>query len=86
PDWKCVTEAAPWQPRDSQGELVYDDHMWILGGWFTPTDTQSAGCVEVAGRQELNAHGGGRSLGARRSARDDGFRRQNVADGRTKAP
>ena len=36
PDWKCVTEAAPWQPRDSQGELVYDDHMWILGGWFTP--------------------------------------------------
>lgn len=36
PDWELVTEAAPWQPRDSQGELVYDDHMWIFGGWFTP--------------------------------------------------
>lgn len=22
PEWKRVTEAAPWQPRDSQGELV----------------------------------------------------------------
>ena len=36
PDWVCVTEAAPWQPRDSQGELVYDNHLWIFGGWFTP--------------------------------------------------
>ena len=36
PDWVCVTEAAGWQPRDSQGEFVYRDHMWVLGGWFTP--------------------------------------------------
>ena len=36
PDWVCVTAAAAWQPRDSQGEFVYRDHMWILGGWFTP--------------------------------------------------
>ena len=35
-DWQLVTPAAPWQARDSQGEFVYDGHMWILGGWFTP--------------------------------------------------
>ena len=36
PDWVCVNQAAPWQARDSQGEVVYDGHMWIFGGWFTP--------------------------------------------------
>jgi Kelch motif len=34
PDWIKVTERAGWQPRDSQGELVYKDRLWILGGWF----------------------------------------------------
>jgi len=34
PDWVRVTEDAGWQPRDSQGEFVYDDHLWLLGGWF----------------------------------------------------
>lgn len=34
PDWRLVTGAAGWQPRDSQGELVYRDKLWILGGWF----------------------------------------------------
>ena len=36
PDWVCVTREAGWQPRDSMGEFVYKDHLWILGGWFTP--------------------------------------------------
>ena len=36
PDWVCVTRDAGWQPRDSSGEFVYDGHLWILGGWFTP--------------------------------------------------
>ena len=36
PDWVCVTEKAAWQARDSQGEMVWNGHMWILGGWFTP--------------------------------------------------
>lgn len=35
-DWKQETAAAEWQPRDSQGEFVYDNHLWIMGGWFTP--------------------------------------------------
>tara|TARA_R110002124_G_scaffold66821_9_gene181663 strand:- start:772 stop:1557 length:786 start_codon:yes stop_codon:yes gene_type:complete len=33
-DWVQVTEKAGWQPRDSQGELVYKDQLWIFGGWF----------------------------------------------------
>lgn len=36
PDWVLLNEEAGWQPRDSAGEFVYDGHMWILGGWFTP--------------------------------------------------
>ena len=36
PDWVLVNEKADWQARDSQGEFVFDDHLWILGGWFTP--------------------------------------------------
>ena len=27
-DWVQVTEKAGWQPRDSQGELVYKDQLW----------------------------------------------------------
>ncbi len=34
PDWVRVTEQAAWQPRDSSGELVYKDQLWIMGGWF----------------------------------------------------
>lgn len=34
PDWLLVTGRAPWRPRDSQGEVVYGGHMWIMGGWF----------------------------------------------------
>lgn len=34
PNWVRVTEAASWQPRDSQGELVFKNHLWIFGGWF----------------------------------------------------
>lgn len=33
-DWVRVTEDAGWQPRDSQGELVFRDRLWIFGGWF----------------------------------------------------
>lgn len=33
-DWVKVTDAAGWQPRDSQGEVVFRDRLWIFGGWF----------------------------------------------------
>ncbi len=34
PDWVRVTDRAGWQPRDSSGEVVFQDRLWILGGWF----------------------------------------------------
>ena len=34
PRWEQVTTDAGWQARDSQGELVYKDRLWIFGGWF----------------------------------------------------
>ena len=34
PDWVRVTDRAGWQPRDSSGEVVFGDQLWVLGGWF----------------------------------------------------
>ena len=34
PDWELVTRNAGWQPRDSQGEVVFNNRLWIMGGWF----------------------------------------------------
>lgn len=34
PAWVQQTENANFQPRDSQGEVVFKNKMWILGGWF----------------------------------------------------
>jgi len=34
PSWVKVTDAAGWQSRDSQGEVVFKDHLWLFGGWF----------------------------------------------------
>ncbi|HQT21547.1 MAG: galactose oxidase [Sphingobacteriales bacterium 17-39-43] len=33
-DWVMETPNAAWQARDSQGELVYKNKLWIFGGWF----------------------------------------------------
>ncbi len=33
-NWVKVTDKPGWQPRDSQGELVYKDQLWLFGGWF----------------------------------------------------
>lgn len=34
PAWVRETPHAQWQARDSQGEVVFRDKLWILGGWF----------------------------------------------------
>lgn len=34
PDWVEETAHAAWQARDSQGEVVYRNKLWIFGGWF----------------------------------------------------
>ena len=38
PDWVLETKSSKWQPRDSQGEFVYRDRLWILGGWFNSNE------------------------------------------------
>ncbi|WP_316812709.1 hypothetical protein [Pedobacter heparinus] len=37
-NWMLETPNAAWQARDSQGELVYKNKLWILGGWFNSMD------------------------------------------------
>jgi len=29
----CVTAAAPWAARSGHSSLVYDNKMWVMGGW-----------------------------------------------------
>ena len=31
--WTQVTARAPFAPRDGAGALVFDDAMWLIGGW-----------------------------------------------------
>lgn len=35
PDWVRVTAESAWEARDSQGEVVFRDRLWMFGGWFT---------------------------------------------------
>ena len=32
-EWVCVTEDAAFAGRDGAGALVFQDKMWLLGGW-----------------------------------------------------
>ncbi len=32
--WKLETTNAGWQARDSSGEAVFKNQLWILGGWY----------------------------------------------------
>jgi hypothetical protein len=36
PDWICVSETSPWISRDSAGHMVFQDEMWLIGG-YTPS-------------------------------------------------
>lgn len=33
-NWVLETRDAGWQARDSAAEVVFNDHLWVLGGWF----------------------------------------------------
>jgi len=37
PCWEQLLEHAPWVPRDSAGEIVFKDRLWILGGYIPET-------------------------------------------------
>ncbi|MCA9133164.1 MAG: hypothetical protein KDA45_08415, partial [Planctomycetales bacterium] len=34
--WVNVTQTAAYAPRDGAGALVFQDKMWLLGGWNPP--------------------------------------------------
>ncbi|MDH7602063.1 MAG: putative Ig domain-containing protein [Armatimonadota bacterium] len=34
PDWIKISSGAPWAPRDSAGELVFKNRMWLIGGYL----------------------------------------------------
>lgn len=38
-EWKKVALPAAFAPRDGAGALVYQDQMWLLGGWNPPDKT-----------------------------------------------
>ena len=33
-NWELLTDSPGWESRDSAGEMVFNDHIWIMGGWF----------------------------------------------------
>jgi hypothetical protein len=35
--WRRVASSTPWAPRDSAGELVFRDRLWLLGGYIPAT-------------------------------------------------
>jgi len=37
--WTCVTDEAAFRPRDGAGALVFNDRMFLLGGW-NPSDKE----------------------------------------------
>ncbi len=34
PNWTREVEHAAWKARDSSGETVFKDQLWLMGGWF----------------------------------------------------
>ena len=82
PDWVKVTDKAGWQPRDSQGEVVFKDQLWIFGGWFDSFEAPPRDVWSSADGKTWKLVDEGRPVEAQRSADDPGVRRQDVAHGR----
>ena len=60
PDWVKVTDKAAWKARDSQGEVVFKDKLWLMGGWYDsfsspPRDVWSSGDGKVWDLVQPNA-------------------------------
>ena len=81
PQWLRVTEAAPWQPRDSQGEVAYRDQLWIFRRVVQFVRRPTPRRVEFGRRQSLaEGHRRG-ALETQRPADVAGLRRQDVDHG-----
>jgi len=37
--WTKVADSVEWKARDSQGEVTFNDHMWVFGGWHSSYET-----------------------------------------------
>ena len=79
-NWVKATDQTGWEPRDSQGEVVYRDKLWIFGGWFNsyaapPRDVWSS----MTERVEAGARS--RTMDAQRPIYVHCVRRQNVVHG-----
>lgn len=60
-NWKQVLEHAPFEPRDSAGELVFNDRMWIIGGYLPSLNDDvwsSADGIEWRHEGKVGAKGG----------------------------
>jgi len=33
-NWTCLIESAPWRPRFGHASVVFNDKMWVLGGYY----------------------------------------------------
>ncbi len=72
PTWQRVADTNPWPPRDSAGELVFNNHLWLFGGytpkvindvWRSPDGIHweamppiQAGCVNIPIRFVFDGH------------------------------
>ena len=79
-DWVKVTPRSARRARDSAGELVHRDRLWLIGGWFDsfswpPRD------VEFPGRGDLDARYEGGPVEVQRPADVPQLRRPHVAHG-----
>jgi hypothetical protein len=63
PLWELVKKKSPWAPRDSAGELVFKNRMWLLGGYIpqTSNDVWSSAdgikwrrCADVPSRKGID--------------------------------
>ena len=81
-DWVKVTDKAAWQARDSSGEVVYKDKLWLLGGWFDSFSAPPRDVWSSPGRRNLDARDEGSPVEVQRPADEPQLRRPHVAHGR----
>ena len=54
-NWVQETANAGWQARDSQGEFVYKDQLWVLGGWFNSKEAPPRDVWSSANGRQWNS-------------------------------
>ncbi len=81
PDWVKAADKVAFQARDSSGEVVFRDRLWLLGGWFSSYAEPPRDVWSSADGVHWERSGAG-PLETRRSAHVAGLRQSHVDDGR----